>query len=525
MGKVYSVSDITNILSTVIQDQSTLQDVWVHGKILKTLPSSRLTLGDTGCSIDCRNDGKDAALFVGLGPQKVYYAYGKVIVNPQKSKYRFAVTKIQPNPPPNLFVDTSSLTEKLKQTIKQLGIVQVHGKISSINPKGEYTLLPLKDANFNKGIDGEMIECTIPPGIKPGIALKEGSHVCVRGQINIFPKASVYQIMIANAADIMPGPSLEQCKCSGCKSCLPPGTKCNQTRNPQHELCSACYAVSPDHEKRVEEAVETYFSNLKVKGFSPKTQHGIQIGSENRIADVVLTNEDRNFVSIAECKGAGFVGDGREQLYSYLSATDTRFGVFANRADPKHWEFYENRRQNRFDQIDRSEFKEGVVGGMTTRNRLSDEIKALESKFNQLEDEVDDLETKKAVLAKEVEQENRKSDKLKQTIEFDRVYEQDLKSAYKQLEGEIDQLRIDKAELKTAVGRFERKERELHAFREQRKEKLQRFETIFNDLKSDLLDLGSPPPPEDNTGPQKLRENKKQGIKNWFKNRFSKENK
>ena len=361
------------------------------------------------------------------------------------------------------------------------------------------------------------------------------SEVYVRGKIKNFSTTGVpgvrYQIVIDDIDDIELIPfddEAAKCKCSGCDQCLPllgGILQCNRPRNSQHELCSGCYAISPDHEKRVEETVEAYFSALNVKGFSSKTQREIQMGSDKRKPDVVLVDGDGSFAAIAECKGAGFIGDGIDQLKSYLSATDTRFGIFANRTDPGQWQFYENRRRNQFDQIDRSKFKEGVVGGITTRNRLSDEIKALESKFNQLESEVDDLETKKARLAKEVEQENRKSDKLKQTIEFDRVYEQDLKSAHKQLESEIDQLRIDKAELKTAVGRFERKERELHAFREQRKEKLQRFETIFNDLKSDLLDLGSPPPPEDNVGPQKPRENKKQRIKNWFKNRFSKENK
>ena len=280
----------------------------------------------------------------------------------------------RPNPPK----DPSSLTEKLKETIKQLEIVQVHGKISSRVSSSGFTLLHLKDVN------GEMIECAIPRGIVPRIALNRGSHVWIRGKIKIFPKASVYQIMIANAADIMPSPSLKHCKCTGCESCLPLDTKCNQTRNPRHELCPACYAISPDHEERVEEAVETYFSNFKIKGFSPKTQQRIQIGSKNRRADVVLTNGNESFAAIAECKGAGFVGDGKEQLYSYLSATDTRFGVFANRAESKHWEFYENRRRNQFKSITRDQFEDGVVKGITLRKQLKDEIESLESNRNQL---------------------------------------------------------------------------------------------------------------------------------------------
>ena len=517
MPAVYNVSEITNILSGIIQDQS-LQDVWIYGKILETLPPKRLTLGDTGCSIDCRNDGKDAALFVGLGRKKVHYAYGRVIVNPQKSKYRFAVTKIQPNPPPNLFMDTSSLTEKLKQTIKQLEIVQVQGKIFSIAQNSGFTLLNLKDANSNKWADEE-IECAIPPGINPKIALNLDDDVWVRGQIGIFERASKYQIKIANANDIRSGPSLERCKCSGCKSCRP---QCNQTRNPKYELCAPCYEVSPDHEKRVEEAVETYFSNLKVKGFSPKTQHGIQIGSKNCIADVVLTNENRSFVSIAECKGAGFVGHGIEQLKSYLSATDTRFGIFANRADRGQWKFYKNRGGNQFDQINHSEFEKGVVGGITTRDRLSDEIETLESKFNQLKGEIDTLKNKKAETATEVRQESQKLDALKQVIESDRVLNKDMKSTQKHLSDEINQLKANKDKLKTGIEKLERKESELHASREQWKEKIQQFETFLSDMKGDLLD--SELSPQDNVDPQKTRGQKKQSFMRKLKNLFSKEN-
>ena len=57
----------------------------------------------------------------------------------------------------------------------------------------------------------------------------------------------------------------------------------------------------------------------------------IQFGSRNGSADVVLGDGNGGFAAIAECKGAGYEGHGIEQLKSYLSATDTRFGIFANR--------------------------------------------------------------------------------------------------------------------------------------------------------------------------------------------------
>ena len=497
MLRDYSVSDITNILSTIIQeDQSTLQDVWIYGKILETLPPNRLTLGDTGCSIDCRNDSKDPTLFVGLGPEKVYYAYGKVIVNPQKSKYRFAVTKIQPNPPPNFSKDLSSLTEELKQTIEQLGIVQVHGKISPIIRKGSYTLLHLKDANFNKQIDGEMIECAIRPGIKPKIDLKEGSHVRVRGQINIFQKASVYQITIGNVDDIMPGSSLEQCQCSGCPQC---GNQCDRLRevanfescatclprppDELYKLCPECYAISPDHETKVSDAVYTYFDELQVNGFSPYIhirnarseckECQIQFGARNGIADVVLANGNGSFAAIAECKGAGYVGHGIEQLKSYLSATDTRFGIFANRADSNQWKFYENRGGNCIPEIDCSKFEAEVVEGVANRERLIDEIVNLNGKIAGLENQKSELHNAIGQVSQTKRNLIKRISNLTQQIETLENYKSEL---HKEIHRELDELL---------------------------EEKMQRLERPLSDMRIEL---------------------QKRGIVNWFKNLFSKEN-
>ena len=75
-------------------------------------------------------------------------------------------------------------------------------------------------------------------------------------------------------------------------------------------------------------------------------------------------------------------------MKSYLSATDTRFGIFANRVDDSQWKFYENRRQSRIDQINRSEFEAGVVKGITTRERLKDEIIELENHRSELHAEI-----------------------------------------------------------------------------------------------------------------------------------------
>ena len=534
MSTVHNVSDITNILSGIIQSEPILQDVRVQGEVSVDGPQGVFWLSHGENKIRCfippsQNTIQFRSL---LKAKNTVVVKGKIALFSTFSQYQILVNTvaesesisrqgIQP-------ISVSKITTNLKSIIKtadSLRNMHVQGEISDTHSQDGIPDIHLELCDdAGKATSGlPTIKC-VPTGVElPQVNL--GNEVCLRGEVSIYPQKSLYQIDIGSMELVPSSDRKARCQCSGCEQCLPllgNNHQCNRSPNPL--LCPKCYAISPDHEKKVEEAVEAYFFALNVKGFSPKTQHEIQMGSDNRKPDVVLVDRDGSFAAIAECKGAGFTGDGIDQLKSYLSATDTRFGIFANRTDPGQWQFYENRRRNRFDQIDHSEFKEQVVRGITTRNRLSDEIKVLESKFNQLEGAVNDLETKKAGLAKEIEQENRKSDELKQTIEFDRVYEQDLKSAHKQLEGEIDQLRIDKAELKTAIGRFERKERELHAFREQRKEKLQRFETIFNDLKSDLLDLGLPPPPEDNAGTQKSRENKKQSIKNWFRNRFSKEN-
>ena len=122
--------------------------------------------------------------------------------------------------------------------------------------------------------------------------------------------------------------------------------QCGETYEP-HRLCHECYEVSPDREPEVEKAVYDYFSELKVNGFSPYRQNNfdgrtickIQFGSQSGYADVVLADQNGSFAAIAECKGAGYTGDGMEQLKSYLSATDTRFGVFANSKESSQWKF------------------------------------------------------------------------------------------------------------------------------------------------------------------------------------------
>lgn len=124
-------------------------------------------------------------------------------------------------------------------------------------------------------------------------------------------------------------------------------------------------------EDKVVEEVIAYFSESQFSEFSIHKEVKIQMGTDNRRADIVLCDADGNFVVIAECKSPGGASYGIPQLQSYLSATDTPFGLFAPRIDQDSWVFYRNLRQNRFEQIDLFEFEEGVLNGTSSKSEYS----------------------------------------------------------------------------------------------------------------------------------------------------------
>ena len=101
-------------------------------------------------------------------------------------------------------------------------------------------------------------------------------------------------------------------------------------------------------EDKVVEEVVAYFSEPRFSEFSTIKECEIQMGTDNSAADIVLREADGKFVAIAECKSPGGANYGIPQLKSYLSATDTPFGIFAPRVERDSWVFYENLRQNRF---------------------------------------------------------------------------------------------------------------------------------------------------------------------------------
>ena len=115
-------------------------------------------------------------------------------------------------------------------------------------------------------------------------------------------------------------------------------------------------------EKIVVTAVEDYFSQPKFQKFSIKKEDRIQFGSRLGFADIVLINNKGKRAAIVECKQIGIEGYGPAQLKSYLCATDTLFGIFANSTEPDEWQFYENLGQNQFkENLTRSEFEDRVV--------------------------------------------------------------------------------------------------------------------------------------------------------------------
>ena len=207
MSTVYSVSEITNILSTIIKDQSALQNVWVHGKIswkpssIPEHPPYSFMIEGTDNKIKCLIYKEHASLFRDVPPVgNDVFINGSVILRPSKGRYRFAITDIEM---PGIsqkdqIVSVSFLTNTLRTSIEAYSN-KIQGKIfknPTKNPAG-YIHLYLKDANANEGTVTEIIECQLPPNIAKGLPfrLKKSDKVSIDGQFSIFPGVSRYQII------------------------------------------------------------------------------------------------------------------------------------------------------------------------------------------------------------------------------------------------------------------------------------------------------------------------------------------
>ena len=118
-------------------------------------------------------------------------------------------------------------------------------------------------------------------------------------------------------------------------------------------------------EQKVTNNVTGYLNKPIFETFTVEEERIIQFGSAgntNGIADIVLLDANEHFVTIVECKSEeiGITQKGKDQLKSYLSATDTRFGILAASTNPRDWKFYENLRSNQFSDITQSYFEQHV---------------------------------------------------------------------------------------------------------------------------------------------------------------------
>ena len=430
MLNAYSVSDITGRLSTIIQGQPGqgqpgLRDVQVSGHVEKHPADPQRVFWLRDATVDekirCFISRSRTATFAPLPANgSTVVVKGRITLYSSCSEYQILVSgqPMEVNTSGNGSSSTvSQITGTLSDIIEsQFQEVYIRGKISSLTQNSHGVFWHLHDVDSAT----KQINCVhfdAPNLIHHKIRLPngnlvgEGDNIRVGGYIRLWPARSRYQIRVAQVLQHDDGTA--QCQCDGCSECSQQG--CSQPRqNPQYgscssciplppdelyELCSQCYGVSPDHEPKVEEAVYGYLSEINIHGFSPRKQHGIQFGSRNGIADVVLVKgDDGTLAVVAECKGAGYVGHGIEQLKSYLSATDTRFGIFANRYDRSQWKFYENRRHNVFETLTRSQFEKGVRAEIVLRPRFEFEIRALESQKAALETEIADLHQEKQTL-------------------------------------------------------------------------------------------------------------------------------
>ena len=267
----YSVSRITNILSTIIQYQSTLQNVWVHGKVSSLLSApgtfpSHFKLEDPnseGRFIECVIFEDKAPLGVGLLVGDNVLVKGRIALHrATRSEYRFVIEDKQPLGTVPVPDSVSTLIENLGNTVQEHS-GKIHGRISNDPAENSagYIHLHLTNANVNEGPAAEMIVCQLPPHIVSNLSFppKKDDKVSVDGQFGIFPPMSRYEINVTQIES-----NEEFCQCSGCARC---GRACDRLRevanfescakclphrpDELYALCSQCYENSPDHETKV----------------------------------------------------------------------------------------------------------------------------------------------------------------------------------------------------------------------------------------------------------------------------------
>ncbi len=238
-------------------------------------------------------------------------------------------------------------------------------------------------------------------------------------------------------------------------------SRCGKKCEPKYELCSKCYYAG-EPESSVVEEVCNYFSKFQRSGFSAMREYEIDIGTYTPRPDVVLLDQQENLAAIAECKRGGIRDNGIEQLKSYLSATDTRFGIFANSTNLANWEFYENRRGHQFSSIDLSEFESAVVERLGERALLVDEIQALEDEMRRHQERFESLKAQKTGLSGEVKNFERELQGLQVTREQLERDNSHLRSQLTQTEKVINRKTEEHSHLKEQIGQLIQAKLQLH---------------------------------------------------------------
>lgn len=217
-------------------------------------------------------------------------------------------------------------------------------------------------------------------------------------------------------------------------------TSCNRCgrQSNGYELCPVCYAAGNPEEK-VEDAVEEYL--LQYPGCRVERQYEITIGRYKPKPDIVLLDIKDNIKVIVECKREDTVYYGIEQLKSYLSASDTQFGIFANSIEPDNWKFYENLRRHRFKEISRSQFETEIATDQSVET-IREQKDTLGSEILELNKQISELNVENVKIKCDIESSNRELLTLRNQIDNEQMINNDLKEHNNRLTKKNEDLTI-----------------------------------------------------------------------------------
>lgn len=249
MSVVHNVSDITKILSGIIQSESTLQNVWVQGEVLVDSPPNAFFLRHEGKKLRCFIPGGSTSQFGSLlTAGNTVVVNGQVTLFSSFSQYQIKVRNIQDTKVNRNRFSVTEITNQISHLVTgtpELQNIWIQGKVLAIFQN---------TSNWNLcdvgGPSALQIKCVNPGPISLGIQV--GNNVCVQGEISIYPQRSLYQVNVTEVGPTTKS-STPKCQCSGCKSCRPQGgnQSCPSLQDPEYELCANCYHESPDREDRV----------------------------------------------------------------------------------------------------------------------------------------------------------------------------------------------------------------------------------------------------------------------------------